>query len=613
MNTTLNQNENPLPSNSQLIGGGFIVDDATPDAIFISTEFTEEQLMIKEMVIDFCVQNIQEPFFKSGKELEATHPKDRDKIVSILKKAGKLGLCGISISEAYGGMGLDFNTSILFNEALASGFAFATTLGAQTSIGSLPIYYYGNDQQKQQYLPGIASGELVASYALTEPNSGSDANSAKTTATLSDNGTTYSLNGQKIWITNGGFADIFIVFAKIEDDKNLSAFIVERNYPGFSVGAEAKKMGIKASSTVQIFFDNCLVPSENLLGDRGAGFKIALNILNTGRIKIGAGGVGAGKFSVTKGIEYAVKRQQFNQPIADFGAIKQKISNIITQTYALEAAVYRTGKNIDQKIESLAKNGVNDAASKLNGVKEFAIECAILKVVGADLACYATDEVMQIHGGMGYATELGLEMAYRDSRITKIYEGTNDINGMLSVAELIKKGLKTKEIDIKGVDKKIILMVFSEYFRWGKSPLWKREKRLIKGIKNTFLLILGAASKKLKQDLIKEQEIILNLSSILAEAYVSESVFLKVQKLSYSSKDVIDLYIQEKIAQLYLYKSINIVQNKAKEAIDSFASGFEKLILNYFVRKLLPSYPQNPKALSREITNHALMQEKYPF
>lgn len=613
MDATVSQNGSPLPPSSQLTGGGFIVDDATPDTIFISAEFTEEQLMIKEMVIDFCVQNIQEPFFKNGKELEATHPEDRDKIVSILKKAGKLGLCGISISEAYGGMGLDFNTGVLFNEALASGFAFATTLGAQTSIGSLPIYYYGNEQQKQQYLPGIASGELVASYALTEPNSGSDANSAKTTATLSDDGKTYSLNGQKIWITNGGFADIFIVFAKIEDDKNLSAFIVERNYPGFSVGAEAKKMGIKASSTVQIFFDNCLVPSKNLLGDRGAGFKIALNILNTGRIKIGAGGVGAGKFSVTKGIEYALKRQQFNQPIADFGAIKQKISNIITQTYALEAAVYRTGKNIDDKINILTKNGVNDADSKLNGVKEFAIECAILKVAGADLACYATDEVMQIHGGMGYATELGLEMAYRDSRITKIYEGTNDINGMLSVAELIKKGLKTEEIDIKNTGKKILLMVFSEYFRWGKSPHWKREKRLIKGIKNTFLLILMAASKKLKQDLIKEQEIVLNLSSILAEAYVAESVYLKVQKLSSTSMGVIDLSIQEKIAQLYLYKSLNKVQNKAKEAIDSFASGFEKRILNYFVLKLLPSYLQNPKALSREITNHALMQKKYPF
>ncbi len=613
MDATLNENGGPTPPSSQLPGGGFIVDDATPDSIFISAEFTEEQLMIREMVIDFCVQNIQEPFFKNGKELEATLPEDRDIIVSILKKAGKLGLCGISISEAYGGMGLDFNTGILFNEALASGFAFATTLGAQTSIGSLPIYYYGNDQQKQQYLPGIASGELVVSYALTEPNSGSDANSAKTTATPSNNGTTYSLNGQKIWITNGGFADIFIVFAKIENDKNLSAFIVERNYPGFSIGAEAKKMGIKASSTVQIFFDNCLVPCQNLLGDRGAGFKMALNILNTGRIKIGAGGVGAGKFSVTKGIEYALKRQQFNQPIANFGAIKQKISNIIIQTYALEAALYRTGKNIDEKIESLAKNGINDATSKLNGVKEFAIECAILKVVGADLACFATDEVMQIHGGMGYATELGLEMAYRDSRITKIYEGTNDINGMLSVAELIKKGLKTKEIDINGAGKKIHLMVFFEYFRWGKSPRWKREKRLIKGIKNTFLLILGAAGKKLKQDLIKEQEIILNLSSILAEAYVAESVYLKVQKLSYSSQAIIDLPIQEKIAQLYLYKSLNKVQNKAKEAIDSFASGFEKRILKYFVSKLLPSYLQNPKALSREITDHALLQKKYPF
>ena len=613
MNDPINQKVSQRSPGYQLTGGGFIVDDITPDEIFISEEFTEEQLMIKEMVIDFCVQNIQEPFFKNGRELEATLPEDRKKIVSILKKAGELGLCGISISEAYGGMGLDFNTSILFNEALASGFAFATTLGAQTSIGSLPIYYYGNEKQKQQYLPGIASGKLIASYALTEPNSGSDANSAKTNATLSDDGTTYSLNGQKIWITNGGFADVYIVFAKIEDDKNMSAFIVERNYPGFSVGKEAKKMGIKASSTVQIFFDNCLVPSQNLLGNRGAGFKMALNILNTGRIKIGAGGVGAGKFSVTKGIEYALKRQQFNQPIADFGAIKQKISNIITQTYALEATVYRTGKNIDKKIDELVQNGVNDATSKLKGVKEFAVECAILKVVGANLACYATDEVMQIHGGMGYATELGLEMAYRDSRITKIYEGTNDINGMLSVAELIKKGLKTKKIDLNGASKKIPLMILSEYFRWGKSRGWKREKRLIKGIKNTFLLILGSAGKNLKQDLIKEQEIVLNLSSILEEAYMAESVYLKVRKLASSNREDLDLSVQKKIAKLYLYKSLNRVQNEAKEAIDSFASGLEKRFLTYLVCKLLPPYLENPKTLSREITDHALMQKKYPF
>ena len=613
MEDPLTQKMNTNPPRSRLTGGGFIVDDATPDDIFISEEFTEEQLMIKEMVIDFCVQNIQEPFFKNGRELEATLPEDRNKILALLKKAGDLGLCGISISEAYGGMGLDFNTGILFNEALASGFAFATTLGAQTSIGSLPIYYYGNEQQKQQYLPDIASGKLIASYALTEPNSGSDANSARTKAVLSADGTSYSLNGQKIWITNGGFADVYIVFAKIEDDKNLSAFIVERNYPGFSVGEEAKKMGIKASSTVQIFFDNCIVPSQNLLGDREAGFKMALNILNTGRIKIASGGVGAGKFSVTRGIEYALKRQQFDQPIANFGAIKQKIGTIITQTYALEAAVYRTGKNVDEKINALVKNGVNDGASKLNGVKEFAIECAILKVVGADLACYATDEVMQIHGGMGYAAELGLEMAYRDSRITKIYEGTNDINGMLSVAELIKKGLKTKEIDLNGAGKKIPFMVLFEHFRWGKGLRWKREQRLIKGLKNTFLLILGAAGKKLKQDLIKEQEIILNLSSILAEAYVAESVYLKVRKLASSNQDIANLSIQEKIAQLYLYKSLNKVQNEAKEAIDSFASGFEKRILNYFVGKLLPPYLQNPKALSREITDHALIQKKYPF
>ena len=600
--------------NKRLIGGGFLVADPTSEEMFISEEFTEEQLMIKELVIDFCVKNIQQPFFKNDRELEATNPEDLMEVVRLLKKAGDLGLCGVSISEEYGGMGLDFNTNMLYSEALASGFAFATTLGAQTSIGSLPIYYYGNEQQKKHYLPGIAKGELIASYALTEPNSGSDANSGKTKAILISDGQHYLLNGQKIWITNGGIAHVYVVLAKIEDDEDLSAFIVERTFEGFSVGQEEKKMGIKASSTVQIFFDNCKVPAKNLLGQRGAGFKMALNILNTGRIKIGAGGVGAGKFSVTRGIEYAIKREQFGHSIGDFGAIKHLIGNIVMQTYALETAVYRTGHNVDLKIEALIKEGQDDGPSKLNGVREFAIECAILKVKGSELACSATDEVMQIHGGMGYSATLGLEMAYRDSRITKIYEGTNDINSMLSVGELIKRSLKEKAIDLRAAGKKIPSYLLRELMPFGRTGKWQKESRLIKGFKYTFLLLLGAAGNKLRKTLIDEQEIILNLATILSDVYLAESLYLKIERLSTITDQKSEHFLeQEKILKLYLYEALATIRKSTDDVIASFAQGFEKIILRFLAGKLLPTYDQNPKELRRSIANYALRHQKYPF
>lgn len=597
-----------------LKGGHFLVGRTAPEHIFISEEFTEEQLMIKEMVIDFCVKNVQEPFFKRGRELEATKAEDRTEILDILKRAGELGLCGVSVPEQYGGMDLDFNTGVLFSEAIASGFSFATTIGAQTSIGSLPIYFYGNEQQKQRYLPGIATGELIASYALTEPTAGSDANSGKTKAILSKDGTHYRINGQKIWITNGGIADIFVVFAKIGDDKDLSAFIVEKDYEGFSVGQEEKKMGIKASSTVQIFFDNCKVPAENLLGGRGAGFKMALNILNTGRIKLSAGGVGGGKFSINRGIEYALERQQFGKSISNFGAIKYKIGKISTDTFALDAAVYRTGRNIDLKTEAFLQAGQSDSQAKLHAVREFAVECAILKVKGSNLACYATDEVMQIYGGMGYATETGLEMAYRDARITKIYEGTNDVNRMLSVAELTKRGLQTKEIDLLGAGKKVPYFILGRLSPFGPSGQWGKEEKLVQGIKNTFLLLSGAAGKKLRKKLVDEQEIVLNFADILAEAYVTESVLLKIQKLQNSPhQDTEKFAIQKEMMQLYLYEAANRVQQTAKEAIASFATGFEHRMLSFLTGQLLKNYRQNPKALRRNVADYVLKCGAYPF
>ena len=597
-----------------LNGGGFLVGDTDYDSIFVTEEWNEEQKMMAEMVIDFCVREIQEPFFREGRELEATRTEDLDRVVKLLKAAGELGLCGLSIPEAYGGMGLDFNTGLLFSEVIAAGFSFATTLGAQTSIGSLPILFYGSEAQKQKYLPGLASAELIGAYALTEPTAGSDANSGKTKAVLSADGSTYLLNGQKIWITNGGIADIFIVFAKIEDDKNLSAFIVERSFGGVTTGAEEKKMGIKGSSTVQLFFDNCPVPAENLLGERDEGFKIALNILNTGRIKLGAGGVGGAKFSIKKAVDYAKERHQFGQPIASFGAIKHKIGEIALHAFALDAAVYRTGYNIDLKTTAFTKAGLSDSEAKLKAVREFAIECSILKTKGSELACSATDEVLQIHGGMGYAVETGLEMAYRDARITKIYEGTNDVNRMLSVGELTKRGLKTKEIDLLSAGKKLPGFILSQLLPFKSNARFQPESRLIKGIKNTFLLLSGSAGRKLGKKLIEEQEIVLNLADILAEAYVAESLLLKVQKVAkHALTEPTKQAIQLDMLQLYVYESRAKVLKTASDAIGSYASGLEKRLLLKVVDWMLPVYDINPKNLRRKIANFVIEKGEYCF
>jgi alkylation response protein AidB-like acyl-CoA dehydrogenase len=588
--------------NPSLKGGHFLVGNTSPEDIFVSEEWTEEQNMIAQTVIDFCVKEIQEAFFKRGRELEITRPEDKAEMMELVRKAGELGLCGVSIPEEYGGLGLDFNTGTLFSEAIAAGFSFATTIGAQTSIGSLPIVFYGNKAQKEKYLPGIASGEMIAAYALTEPTAGSDANSGKTKATLTEDGSHYLLNGQKIWITNGGFASTFVVFAKIDQDEDLSAFIVEREFEGLTIGAEEKKMGIKGSSTVQLFFDNCKVPAENLLGERQGGFKMALNILNTGRIKLGAGGVGGAKFTVDRCVKFSQERKQFNTPIAEFGVIKHKIGDITTKAFAIESAVYRTGYNVDLKTEEFLAQGMSDGDAKLNGVREFAIECSILKTKGSELACYATDEGIQIHGGMGYATETGMEMAYRDARITKIYEGTNEVNRMLSVGELTKRGLQTKEINLVKAGKKVPGFIISQFSPFKSKSGYALEQRFVEGLKNLFLLISGTAGKKMGKKMVEEQEIVLNLSDILAEAYICESVLLKVQKLE--KMDGVDrqkLAIQKDMMRLYLYEAHGIASKAARDAINSFATGFQRRLLLGLVDKMLTQVEINPKEIRRKV------------
>ncbi|MCB9294903.1 MAG: acyl-CoA dehydrogenase family protein [Lewinellaceae bacterium] len=604
----------PARPNPRLKGGYFITGDTPPEELFITEELSEEHRMMAEMVTEFCIREIQAPFARRGRELAVTNEADKEEVLGLLKKAGELGLCGVSVPEQYGGMGLDFKGNTLFSKVMANGFSLATTLGAQTSIGCLPIAYYGNEAQKEKYLPGIAHGELIAAYALTEPGAGSDANAGKTTATLSPDGSHYLLNGQKIWITNGGFADVFIVFAKIDDDEKLSAFIVERHYPGFSVGPEEKKMGIKGSSTVQIYFDNCRVPAENLLGKRQEGFKMALNILNGGRIKAGAGGIGGAQFSLSKAVQYAVERQQFGQPIAGFGAIRYKIGDIAMRAFANEAALFRTADCIDRKEAELKAAGLPESEAKVQAIREFAVEAAIIKVKGSELVCYATDEAIQIHGGMGYAQETGMEMGYRDARITKIYEGTNEVNRLLSVGELTKRAVVSRELDLAGAGKKIPAFLLRQLAPFRPKTAYAEETRIVQGLKNAFLFLSGMAGKKMGKKLIDEQEIVLNLAAILAEAYVAESVLLKVKKLErLPQADPAKLEIQRQMMQLYLYEALAVARKSALEAIASFTAGRQKRTYNLVAHTLLKPYDVNPKELRRNIAGFIVEKRGYCF
>jgi len=599
--------------NSELLKGGeFMVRETDYKTIFVPEEWGEEQLMIRDMVKDFCLKEIHGLGIEKAASLDAS--KDMALIVGLLEKSAEQGLCGLSIDAEYGGMDMDFNTGLLFGEAISLGFSFATTIGAQTSIGSLPIVFYGTKEQKQKYLPGIASAQLKACYCLTEPTAGSDANSCKSKATLSADGKHFLLNGQKMWITNGGFADIFIVFAKIEDDENLSALIVEKSFGGIELGKEEKKLGIKGSSTVQVFFNDCKVPVENLLSERGAGFKIALNILNTGRIKLAAGSIGGCKFAIGKAVVYANERYQFKKPISDFGAMKYKIGEMIMRAFATESAIYRTGNNIDRKQKEFQEQGIEKSEAKLKAVREYAVECAILKVYGSEVLDYTVDEALQIHGGMGYAVETGVEMGYRDARITRIYEGTNEINRMLSVGELMKRSFQTKEINLMKGGKKLPGFLLTQMLPLKSKAGFDEERRIVQSLKLAFLLISGAAGNKLKLKLVDEQEIIINFADMLAEAYVAESLLLRVQKLSANKDfDKEKLEVMRKLLRVFLYDALAKVRNTGQEAIASYATGFEKSLVLCLLKILTPKFDVNPKDLRRAVADYAIKKNGYPF
>ncbi len=587
-------------------GGEFLVRETEAKDVFIPEEFTEEQRMMAQATQDFIDKEIKPNIARMDSMEPGFMP-------TLLDKAGELGLLGVAIPEAYEGLGMSFNTSMLIADVLGSAGSFSTAFGAHTGIGTLPILYYGTEAQKEKYLPKLATGEWKACYCLTEPDAGSDANAGKTKAVLSADGSHYKITGQKMWISNAGFADLFIVFAKIEDDKNLSAFIVEKSFGGITMNEEEKKLGIKGSSTRQVFFNDTPVPVENMLSERGNGFKIAVNILNIGRIKLGAGVIGGCKETVTNSVRYANERKQFGVPISSFGAIKQKLANMATKIYATESACYRAGQDIEDRIQSLIDEGMPEAQAKLKGVEQFAIECAMMKVHGSEVLDYCVDEGVQIYGGMGFSAEAPMERAYRDARISRIYEGTNEINRMLLVGMTIKRAMKG-EIDLMGPAMAVAKELTSvpDFGAKDTSGLFAKEKEVLQNLKKSVLMIAGKAVQDFTTTLNDEQEILMAIADMMIEVYAAESALLRTEKLV-GIRGEAACQQQIYMAQLYLYTAVDKIQSKGKEAIVSFAKGDEQKVMLMGLKRFTKVEAYDVKALRRAVADHLIEKNAYAF
>lgn len=588
-----------------LKGGEFLIRDTKAEDIFIPEDWNEEQHMIADMCREFLEQNVFNQLDKIDQQEEGLMP-------SLLDKAGALGLLGMSVPEAYNGFGKDFVTSMLTTEVLGAGHSFAVALSAHTGIGTLPILYYGNEEQKQKYVSKLATGEWKGCYCLTEPDAGSDANSGKTKATLSADGKFYILNGQKMWITNGGFADVLIVFAKIDDDKNLSAFIVERTFEGITFNPEEHKMGIKGSSTRQIFFTDCKVPVENLLSTRENGFKIAVNILNLGRIKLGGAAIGASKEVISKSVNYANERQQFGRSISKYGAIKYKLAEQAIRTYASEAATYRASQNIEDATKAYISEGMDEAQAKLKGTEQFAIEAAMIKVHASETLDYVSDEGVQIYGGMGYSAEAPMDRAYRDARINRIFEGTNEINRMLSVDMMLKRAMKG-ELDLMGPAQKVAgeLMSIPDFNTVDEGGFAK-EHKYIGGFKKAVLMAAGAAVQKLMQNMAKEQEVIMYLADMLIETYVAESVLLRVEKVSLEHNDE-QSALKADMARVYIFDASERIFSAGRNALNSFAEGDERRMMMMGLKRFTKVDDFNTVAARRKVADKLIEANKYCF
>ena len=595
----------PTKNKTKLKGGEFILKESLSDEIFTPEDFSEEQLMMRETIIDFMDREIWPDKMKYEE-------KNYDLTVEAMKKIGELGLLGVSLEEKYGGMGMDFVSTMLAVDYVSgvSG-SVATAYGAHTGIAILPIYLFGNEDQKQKYLPKLASGEWFGSYCLTEPTAGSDANSGKTKAELSDDGKHYKINGQKMWISNAGFANLFIVFARIEDDKNITAFIVPNEAGnGIKLGEEEKKLGIHSSSTRQVFFTDTIVPVENLLGERNGGFKIAMNALNVGRIKLGAGNLDGQRRSISISTEYANNRVQFKQPISSFGAIKEKLASMATSCYAGESACYRAASDVQSKIDEYEASGLTKQESELKGVEEFAVECSILKVAISEDMQICADEGVQIFGGMGFSAEAPIESAWRDARIGRIYEGTNEINRMLSIGMILKKAMKG-ELDIMSAYQDIIENKSQETIE--NSEELNDEITLVENMKKVFLLLLGKSFEKFGPEIDKNQQVLLSLSDLAIETYISESTLKRTVK-NIKRTSTIDQEYQISMSKLYIYEAAKIIEKKSRDIINSVIDDDNQENIYSSISKKL-SYTKNPNIfeLKTHVAAKIIAENKYCF
>jgi alkylation response protein AidB-like acyl-CoA dehydrogenase len=586
-----------------LKSGEFLVDEISFQDIFIPEEFNEEQLMIAQTCRDFLETEVYP-------NVEKTDAQDINLMKSILKKAGELGLMGIALPEEYGGFGQSFLTQMLAAETIGAGYSFSVAFMAHTGIGTLPIMYYGNEEQRQKFVTKLATGEYLGAYCLTEPGAGSDANAGKTNARLSEDGKHYILNGQKMWITNAGFADIHTVFAKIENDRVLSCFIVERNFPGVVVNPDEHKMGIKGSSTAQIFYTDVKVPVENLVGKRGEGFRIALSILHMGRLKLGANVVGASKKAINDSVKYANERKQFGVLISSFGSIKHKLAEQVIRTFAAESATYRVSKDIDDLIRKNKNECQDKGRATMDAISHYAVEAAILKVYGSEALDYVVDEAVQIHGGMGYSAELPVERGYRDSRINRIFEGTNEINRLLVLDTAMKRAMKG-DFDLFGKAATLFENLGAITDSKAIDESYFQEKiRIIRNLKKAILLAIHGASAAYGKTLIEEQEVMNNISDMIMETYVSESILYRVQKLDSMNKDIA---VFKAILDVNIYEAAHKIRKAAFDAVHSFAEPELACRLKKVMDILTATGCVNIKDARRKIADKLIEDNSYKF
>jgi len=588
-----------------LKSGEFLVAEIDAKDCFIPEEFNEEQLMMAKTCQDFLETEV----YPILDRIDAAEP---GLMPSLLKKAGELGLLGVAVAEEYGGFGQPFVTQMLVGEKIGAGYSFSVALMAHSGIGTLPIAYYGNEDQRQRYVTKLATGEYIGAYCLTEPGAGSDANAGTTRAVPSPDGKYYILNGQKMWITNAGFADVQVVFAKIENDRVLSAFIVERKFPGVVVNPDEKKMGIKGSSTAQIFYNDVKVPAENLLGKRGEGFRIALTILHMGRIKLGANVLGAAKKAITDAVRYANERKQFNTRIASFGAIKYKLAEMAIRTFTAESAVYRVSKDIDDQIEINKNSGMDKGRATIEAITSYAVEAAILKVYASEALDYVVDENVQIHGGMGYSAELTVERGYRDSRINRIFEGTNEINRLLIFDTALKKAMKNEISFLAEAEKAYQEMDKLKEEKTISGSYYDVKKHYLKNFKKAIHIITHAVTRHLGKSLMEQQEVVNNLAEMIMELYVTESTALRVEKIE-AMKGASAASVYKHILDVKVYDVADILRKQAHDAIyslDGFADAGKVLKA---VDVLTAVSPVNVKNARRAIADRLIEDNRYSF